>query len=95
MTRNEYIKSFNSVIDDKAIPMFGQNSVLSIINQWLNSVDASIVSSTKFIHEIRKISSRVDKDVIKKLLKSLVFFHIWLIGIFLVILGKKLNEPKM
>lgn len=32
MTRNEYIKSFNSVIDDKAIPMFGQNIVLSIIN---------------------------------------------------------------
>ncbi|MFP9219800.1 hypothetical protein, partial [Enterococcus faecalis] len=70
MTRNEYIKSFNSVIDDKAIPMFGQNSVLSIINQWLNSVDASIVSSTKFIHEIRKISSRVDKDVIKKTFKE-------------------------
>lgn len=70
MTRNEYIKSFNSVIDDKAIPMFGQNIVLSIINQWLNSVDASIVSSTKFIHEIRKISSRVDKDVIKKTFKE-------------------------
>lgn len=70
MTRNEYIKSFNSVIDDKAIPMFGQNSVLSIINQWLNSVDAGIVSSTKFIHEIRKISSRVDKDLIKKTFKE-------------------------
>ncbi|WPK36412.1 thioredoxin [Escherichia phage AV119] len=33
MTRNEYIKSFNSVIDDKVKPVFSQNSVISIINQ--------------------------------------------------------------
>ncbi|QXV76056.1 hypothetical protein bas42_0202 [Escherichia phage AndreasVesalius] len=70
MTRNEYIKSFNSVIDDKVIPLFGQNSVLSIINQWLNNIDASIVSSGKFIHEVREISSRTDKDAIKKTFKG-------------------------
>ncbi len=70
MTRNEYIKSFNSVIDDKVKPVFSQNSVISIINQWLNNTDASIVSSGKFIHEVREISSRVDKDDIKKTFKG-------------------------
>ncbi|QEG04768.1 hypothetical protein CM8_00082 [Shigella phage CM8] len=70
MTRNEYIKSFNSVIDDKVKPMSSKNSVISIINQWLNNTDASIVSSGKFIHEVREISSRVDKDDIKKTFKG-------------------------
>lgn len=72
MTRNEYIKSFNNVIDNKVmpIPLFGQNSVLSIINQWLNNIDASIVSSGKFIHEVREISSRTNKDGIKKTFKG-------------------------
>lgn len=70
MTRNEYIKSFNSVIDDKVKPVFSQNSVISIINQWLNNTDASIVSSGKFIHEVREISSRTDKDDIKKTFKG-------------------------
>lgn len=70
MTRNEYIKSFNSVIDDKVKPVFSQNSVISIINQWLNNTDASIVSSSKFIHEVHKISSRTNKDAIKKTFKG-------------------------
>ncbi|UVD36776.1 hypothetical protein A2_gp90 [Shigella phage A2] len=70
MTRNEYIKSFNSVIDDKVKPMSSQNSVLSIINQWLNNIDVSIVSSSRFIHEVREISSRTDKDDIKKTFKG-------------------------
>lgn len=70
MTRNEYIKSFNSVIDDKVKPVFSQNSVISIINQWLNNTDASIVSSSKFIHEVHKISSRADKDDIKETFKG-------------------------
>ena len=70
MTRNEYIKSFNNVIDDKVKPMSSQNSVISIINQWLNNTDASIVSSSKFIHEVREISSRTDKDDIKKTFKG-------------------------
>ena len=70
MTRNEYIKSFNSVIDDKVKPMSSQNSVISIINQWLNNIDVSIVSSSKFIHEVREISSRTDKDDIKKTFKG-------------------------
>ncbi|UCR81641.1 hypothetical protein G157_00215 [Escherichia phage vB_EcoM-G157lw] len=70
MTRNEYIKSFNRVIDDKVKPMSSQNAVLSIINQWLSSIDASIVSSSKFIHEVREISSRVDKDDIKIIFKG-------------------------
>ncbi|EOP4039494.1 hypothetical protein K1468_RS13185 [Escherichia coli] len=70
MTRNEYIKSFNSVIDDKVKPMSSKNSVISIINQWLNNTNASIVSSGKFIHEVREISSRTDKDDIKKTFKG-------------------------
>ena len=70
MTRNEYIKSFNSVIDDKVKPMSSKNSVISIINQWLNNTDASIVSSGKFIHEVREISRRTDKDDIKKTFKG-------------------------
>lgn len=70
MTRNEYIKSFNSVIDDKVKPMSSKNSVIFIINQWLNNTDASIVSSGKFIHEVREISSRTDKDDIKKTFKG-------------------------
>ena len=70
MTRNEYIKSFNSVIDDKVKPMSSQNSLISIINQWLNNTDASIVSSGKFIHEVREISSRTDKEDIKKTFKG-------------------------
>lgn len=70
MTRNEYIKSFNSVIDDKVKPVFSQNSVISIINQWLNNIDASIVSSSKFIHEVHKISSREYKDDIKETFKG-------------------------
>ncbi|EOK1777154.1 hypothetical protein ACM4O4_000195 [Shigella sonnei] len=70
MTRNEYIKSFNSVIDDKVKPMSSQNSVLSIVNQWLNNIDVSIVSSSRFIHEVREISSRTDKDDIKKTFKG-------------------------
>lgn len=70
MTRNEYIKSFNSVIDDKVKPVFSQNSVISIINQWLNNTDASIVSSSKFIHEVHKISSREYKDDIKETFKG-------------------------
>ena len=70
MTRNEYIKSFNSVIDDKVKPKSSQNSVLSIINQWLNNIDVSIVSSGKFIHEVHKISSREDKDDIKETFKG-------------------------
>ncbi|WBY53212.1 hypothetical protein [Escherichia phage REP4] len=70
MTRNEYIKSFNSVIDDKVKPKSSQNSVLSIINQWLNNIDVSIVSSSRFIHEVREISSRTDKDDIKKTFKG-------------------------
>ncbi|URY16072.1 hypothetical protein [Shigella phage ESh36] len=70
MTRNEYIKSFNSVIDDKVKPVSSQNSVISIINQWLNNTDASIVSSSKFIHEVHKISSREYKDDIKETFKG-------------------------
>lgn len=69
MTRNEYIKSFNSVIDDKVKTVSSQNSVISIINQWLNNTDASIVSSSKFIHEVHKISSREYKDDIKETFK--------------------------
>ncbi|PJZ22233.1 hypothetical protein CEW46_08750 [Bacillus cereus] len=70
MTRNEYIKSFNSVIDDKVKPMSSQNNVISIINQWLNNIDVSIVSSSKFIHEVHKISSREYKDDIKETFKG-------------------------
>lgn len=70
MTRNEYIKSFNSVIDDKVKTVSSQNSVISIINQWLNNTDASIVSSSKFIHEVHKISSREYKDDIKETFKG-------------------------
>ena len=65
MTRNEYIRSFNNTIDDRVKPLIGKGVIFLIINEWLNKIDPEVVASARFIHEVREISSRLDKDDIK------------------------------
>lgn len=70
MTRNEYIRAFNTTIDAKVKPLTGESAILSIINSWLNQIDSTIVASGRFEKDIATIASRAGKDDIKKTFKG-------------------------